>query len=76
MSDYRITCNMDADDVMGNLNGFDKEEFVYECYKYLSFDYKRIFLQEIGVTEIVERLGDKAMIKELEGRGYIITKEK
>lgn len=27
MSDYRITCNMNADDVMGNLNGFDKEEF-------------------------------------------------
>lgn len=66
---------MDANDVMGNLNGFDKEEFVYECYEYLSFDYKRIFLQEIGVTEIVERLGDKAMIKELEGRGYIITKD-
>ncbi len=64
---------MDADDVMGNLNGFDKEEFVYECYKYLSFDYKRIFLQEIGVTEIVERLGDKALIKELEMRGYKIT---
>lgn len=64
---------MDADDVMGNLNGIDKEEFVYECYEYLSFDYKTIFLQEIGVTEIVERLGDKALIKELEMRGYKIT---
>lgn len=70
---YIINVDINLDDVMGNLNGFDKEEFVYECYEYLSFDYKTIFLQEIGVTEIVERLGENIIIKELERRGYKIT---
>lgn len=72
---YTINVDINLDDVMGNLNGFDKEDFVYECYEYLSFDYRTIFLQEIGVTEIVERLGDKALIKELEMRGYKITQD-
>lgn len=72
---YIINVDINLDDVMGNLNGFDKEEFVYECYEYLSFDYKTIFLQEIGVTEIVERLGENIIIKEMERRGYKITQD-
>lgn len=72
---YIINVDINIDDVMGNLNGFDKEEFVHECYEYLSFDYKTIFLQEIGVTEIVERLGENIIIKEMERRGYKITQD-
>lgn len=70
---YIINVDINLEDVMGNLNGFDKEEFVYECYEYLSFDDKTIFLQEIGVTEVVERLDEDIIIKELERRGYKIT---
>lgn len=72
---YIINVDINLDDVMGNLNGFDKEEFVYECYEYLSFDYKTIFLQEIGVTKVVEHLGDEALIEELKLRGYKITQD-
>lgn len=72
---YTINVDINLDDVMGNLNGFDKNDFVYECYEYLSFDYRTIFLQEIGVTEIVERLGEDNIVKELESRGYKITKD-
>lgn len=83
MSDYRITCNMDADDIMDGLSESEEVEFVRDCYDYLGVFKQQEFIEKLGAEEIVnlldeeivEYLDDKAMIKELEGRGYKITQD-
>lgn len=81
MSDYRITYNMDADEIMDGLSESEEVEFVRDCYDYLEVFKQQEFIEKLGAEEIVnlldeeivEYLDDKAMIKELEGRGYKIT---
>ena len=70
------TVEIEVDEVMDSLSKFDKVDFVRECYDYMCNDYQKIFLEELGATEVVERLGEDNIVKELESRGYIITKEK
>lgn len=84
IGDYRIYCDMDAMDIMDCLPDYQEVDFMYECYKCLSTLKQGDFIEKIGVEEvvnllsdadIVENLGDEALIEELEMRGYIITKE-
>lgn len=84
IGDYRIYCDMDAMDIMDCLPDSQEVDFMYECYKYLSTLKQGDFIEKIGVEEvvnllsdadIVENLGDEALIEELKMRGYIITKE-
>lgn len=84
IGDYRIYCDMDAMDIMDCLPDSQEVDFVYECYKCLSTLKKGDFIESIGADEvvnllsdadIVENLGDEALIEELKMRGYIITKE-
>lgn len=84
MSKYSISYNMDAMDIMDCLHDSQEVDFMYECYKYLSTLKQGDFIEKIGVEEvvnhlsdadIVENLGDEALIEELKMRGYIITKE-
>lgn len=84
MSKYSISYNMDAMDIMDCLHDSQEVDFMYECYKYLSTLKQGDFIKKIGVEEvvnhlsdadIVENLGDEALIEELKMRGYIITKE-
>lgn len=80
---YEITFNMDADDIMDGLSESEEVRFVRDCYDYLGMYQRRGFLEMLGVEEIVghldedivEYLDDKAMIEELKGRGYKITKD-
>lgn len=69
------TVEIEVDDVMDSLSKFDKVDFVCECYDYMSNDYQNFFLEELGATEVVERLGEDNIVKELESRGYKITKD-
>lgn len=64
---------MDADDIMDGLSASEEVEFVRDCYDYLGVFKQQEFIEKLGAEEIVEYLDDKAMIKELEGRGYKIT---
>lgn len=84
IGDYRIYCDMDAMDIMDCLPDSQEVDFMYECYKCLSTLKQGDFIEKIGVEEvvnllsdadIVENLGDEALIEELKMRGYIITKE-
>lgn len=83
MSDYRIFCNMDTDDIMDGLSESEEVEFVRDCYDYLGVYQRRDFLEMLGVEEIVghldedivEYLGDETLIEELIGRGYKITQD-
>lgn len=69
------TVEIEVDDVMDSLSKFDKVDFVCECYDYMSNDYQKFFLEELGATEVVERIGEDNIVKELESRGYKITKD-
>lgn len=82
IGDYRIYCDMDAMDIMDCLPDSQEVDFIYECYKCLSPLKQGDFFEKLGAenvlnllndADIVESLDDKAMIKELEGRGYKIT---
>ena len=82
--DYRIFCDMDAEDIMDCLSDSQEVDFVYKCYEYLSPLKQGDFIEKIGVEEvvnlldngeIVEHLSDEDLIEELELRGYIITKD-
>ena len=81
IGDYRIYCDMDAMDIMDCLSESAGLQFAYECYNYLGVSQQQKFIENLGAEEIVEYLDeeiveyldDKAMIKELEGRGYKIT---
>lgn len=84
IGDYRIYCDMDAEDIMDCLSDSEEADFVYKCYEYLSPLKQGDFIEKIGVEdvvkllddeEIVEHLGDEDLIEELELRGYIITKD-
>lgn len=70
------TVKIEVDDVMDSLSKFDKVDFVCECYDHMFNDYQKFFLEGLGATEVVERIGEDNIVKELESRGYIITKEK
>ena len=84
MSEYRIYCDMDAMDIMDCLSDSQEVDFMYECFKYLSPLKREDFIEKIGVKEvvnlldngeIVDKLGEEAIIEELESRGYKITKD-
>ena len=85
MSDYRIYCDMDAEDIMDCLSDSEEADFVYKCYEYLSPLKQGDFIEKIGVEdvvnilnngEIVEHIGDETLIEELKLRGYTITQDK
>lgn len=76
MNEYRISCNMDASEIMDCLSESEEVAFVYECYDCLSVEKQKDFIETLDADEIVEYLGDEVLIEELESRGYIITKEK
>ena len=69
------TVKIKVDELMDSLSKFDKVDFVCESYDYMSNDYQKFFLEELGATEVVERLGEDNIVKELESRGYKITKD-
>lgn len=81
MSESRIVIRMGVDDIMDCLSESAGMQFAYECYNYLGVSQQQEFIEKLGAEEIVnlldeeivEYLDDKAMIKELEGRGYKIT---
>ena len=82
--DYRIFCDMDAEDIMDCLSDSQEVDFVYKCYEYLSPIKQEDFFEKIGVEEvvnlldngeIVEHLSDETLIEELIGRGYNITRD-
>ena len=82
--DYRIFCDMDAEDIMDCLSDSQEVDFVYKCYEYLSPLKQGDFIEKIGVKEvvnlldngeIVEHIGDETLIEELIGRGYNITRD-
>lgn len=84
IGDYRIYCDMDAMDIMDCLSDSQEVDFMYECYKCLSPLKQGDFFEKLGAenvlnllndADIVENLGDEALIEELKLRGYIITKE-
>lgn len=84
IGDYRIYCDMDAEDIMDCLSDSEEADFVYNCYECLSPLKQGDFIEKIGVEdvlkllddeEIFEHLGDEDLIEELELRGYIITKD-
>lgn len=75
IGDYRIYCDMDAMDIMDCLSDSQEVDFMYECYKYLSPLKQGDFFEKLGATEVVERLGEDNIVKELESRGYKITKD-
>lgn len=84
MSDYRIYCDMDAEDIMDCLSDSEEVDFMYDCYRYLSPFKQGGFIEKIGVEdvvdilnngEIVEHIGDETLIEELKMRGYKTTKD-
>lgn len=75
MSESRIVVRMGVDDIMDCLSESARLQFAYECYNYLGVSQQQKFIENLDAEEIVEYLDDKAMIKELEGRGYKITKD-
>lgn len=75
MSEYRISCNMDASEIMDCLSESEEVAFVYECYDCLSVEKQKDFIETLDADEIVEYLGDEVLIEELESRGYKITKD-
>lgn len=75
IGDYRIYCDMDAMDIMDCLSDSQEVDFMYECYKCLSPLKQGDFFEKLGATEVVERLGEDNIVKELESRGYKITKD-
>ena len=81
--DYRIFCDMDAEDIMDCLSDSQEVDFVYKCYEYLSPIKQEDFFEKIGVKEvvnlldngeIVEHIDNETLIEELIGRGYNITR--
>lgn len=83
MSEYRIYNDMDTGDIMDCLSNSEKVNFVYDCFECLELYQQQDFIESLGAEEIVEYLDeeiveyldDKAMIEELIGRGYNITRD-
>lgn len=76
MSEYRISHNMDPYDIIDCLSDSEEVDFVFDCYDYLDGLHQKAFVNMLGAKEVVDLLGEDVIIEELEGRGYIITKEK
>lgn len=76
MSEYRISHNMDPYDIIDCLSDSEEVDFVFDCYDYLDGLHQKAFVKMLGAKEVVDLLGEDVIIEELEGRGYIITKEK
>lgn len=72
MNEYRISCNMDASEIMDCLSESEEVAFVYKCYDCLSVEQQKNFIETLDADEIVEYLGDEVLIEELESRGYKI----
>ena len=75
IGDYRIYCDMDAMDIMDCLSYSQEVDFMYECYKCLSPLKHGDFFEKLGATEVIESLGEDNIVKELQSRGYKITKD-
>lgn len=75
MNEYRISCNMDASEIMDCLFDCQDVAFVYECYDCLSVEKQKDFIELLGADEVVDLRGEDEIINELEMRGYKITKK-
>lgn len=75
MNEYRISCNMDASEIMDCLSESEEVAFVYECYDCLSVEKQKDFIETLDADEIVDLRGEDEIIYELEMRGYKITKD-
>ena len=77
MSEYRISYNIDPYDIMDSLSDSEEVDFVFDCYDYLDSLHKKAFIKMLGADAVFGLRGrEDVVIKELESRGYIITKEK
>lgn len=75
MNEYRISCNMDASEIMDCLSESEEVAFVYECYDCLELYQQQDFIESLGADEVIDQLGEDEIIYELELRGYKITKD-
>lgn len=63
MSDYRIYCDMDAMDIMDCLSDSQEVDFMYECFKYLSFDEERDATDEMPDMSRIAITQDVSIVK-------------
>lgn len=63
--DYRIFCDMDAEDIMDCLSDSQEVYFVCECYEYLSPLKQGDFIEKIGVEDDVKLLDDEEIFEHL-----------
>lgn len=75
MSKYGISHNMDPYDIIDCLSDSEEVDFVFDCYDYLDVLHQKAFVKMLGAKEVVDLLGEDAIIKEFERRGYKITKD-
>lgn len=75
MSEYRISCNMDASEIMDCLTESEEVNFVYECFECLELYQQQDFIESLDADEVVDLRGEDEIIYELEMRGYKITKD-
>lgn len=75
MSEYRISCNMDASEIMDCLSESEEVNFVYECFECLELYQQQDFIESLDADEVVDLRGEDEIIYELEMRGYKITKD-
>lgn len=75
MSESRIIIDMDTGDIMDCLSESEKINFAYECFECLELYQRQDFIETLGVDEVVDLLGEDNIVKELESRGYKITKD-
>lgn len=58
MNEYRISCNMDASEIMDCLSESEEVAFVYECYDYLGVFQKKDFIEMLDAEEVIKLLDD------------------
>lgn len=75
MSKYGISHKMDPYDIIDCLSDSEEVDFVFDCYDYLDALHQKAFVKMLGAKEVIKRLGEDAIIEELESRGYKITKD-
>lgn len=75
MSEYRISCNMDASEIMDCLSESEEVNFVYEYFECLELYQQQDFIESLDADEVVDLRGEDEIIYELEMRGYKITKD-
>lgn len=66
---------MDPYDIIDCLSYSEEVDFVFDCYDYLDGLHQKAFVKMLGAKEVVDLLGEDAIIKELERRGYKITQD-